>query len=143
MCFPGSLTLPSQTMRTIRPNCVILRLEPNMYCPGTAKRLMIWGWGVVEVHFHIFYIVLFVLYIFLWFLWYKISRVMGGGRLRRPRLINYQFYIKQIIKIYRKTYKKCKNIKKYTKNGRGGVYWLHLGVKTNNCLKQKKDWATL
>ena len=46
---------------------------------------------------------------------------MGGGRLRRPPLINYQFYIKKIIKIYRKTYKKCKNMQKYTKYGRGGV----------------------
>ena len=46
---------------------------------------------------------------------------MDGGRLRRPPLINYQFYIKQIIKIYRKTYKKCKNMQKYTKYGRGAV----------------------
>ena len=35
---------------------------------------------------------------------------MGGGRLRRPPLINYQFYIKTIPKICIKT---CQ---KYTKN---------------------------
>ena len=44
---------------------------------------------------------------------------MGGGRLRRPPLINYQFYIKNIIKIYRKTHKKhlktSKNIQTKTK----------------------------
>ena len=34
----------------------------NLYCPGTAKRLMIWGWGVVEVHFHIFLHILFMFY---------------------------------------------------------------------------------
>ena len=28
---------------------------------------------------------------------YNIDRVMDGGRLRRPPLINYQFYIKKII----------------------------------------------
>ena len=37
---------------------------------------------------------------------------MGGGRLRRPPLINYQFYIKKIIKIYRKTHKKYLKISK-------------------------------
>ena len=37
---------------------------------------------------------------------------MGGGRLRRPPLINYQFYIKKIIKIYGKNIKKCKNMQK-------------------------------
>ena len=32
---------------------------------------------------------------------------MDGGRLRRPPLINYQLlYVKNIIKIYRKTYEK-------------------------------------
>ena len=37
---------------------------------------------------------------------------MDGGRLRRPPLINYQFYIKKIIKIYRKTHKKYLKISK-------------------------------
>ena len=43
---------------------------------------------------------------------YKIDSVMGGGGLRRPLLINYQFYIKQITKI---CIKHIKNIYKYMK----------------------------
>ena len=46
---------------------------------------------------------------------YKLDRVMDGGRLRRPPLINYRFYVKKIIKIYRKTYKTCKKIHKNIK----------------------------
>ena len=41
---------------------------------------------------------------------------MDGGRLRRPPLINYQFYIKKVIKIHGKTCKGYVKIcKKYTK----------------------------
>ena len=41
---------------------------------------------------------------------------MGRERLRRPPLINYQFYIKKVIKIHGKTCKRYVKIcKKYTK----------------------------
>ena len=45
---------------------------------------------------------------------YIIDRPIGGGRLRCPPLINYQFHIKQIIKMRRITHKQyvrvCKNM---------------------------------
>ena len=47
-----------------------------------------------------------------WFFKYKIDRLMGGGRLRRPPLINYQFYIKKIKKYTKKAYKKYANAHK-------------------------------
>ena len=47
---------------------------------------------------------------------------MDGGRLRRPPLINYQFYIKKIIKIYRKTCKKYVKICKNIQNMGGGQF---------------------
>ena len=50
---------------------------------------------------------------YFWIFSYKIDRLMGGGRLRRPPLINYQFYMKKIQKciqkhekIYTNTHKK-------------------------------------
>ena len=46
---------------------------------------------------------------------------MGGGRLRRPPLINYQFYIKKIIKIYRKHVKNVKICKHLQNMGGGGL----------------------
>ena len=46
------------------------------------------------------------LYTFSGFVSYKIDRVMGGGRLRRPPLINYQFYMKQIKKMHAKNVQK-------------------------------------
>ena len=71
-------------------------------------------------------------YIFWWFFWYKIDRVMDGGRLRHHPLINYQFYIKKIIKIYRKTCKKyvsiCKNIQNMQKYAK-----ITLGTSMNFC----------
>ena len=39
---------------------------------------------------------------------------MGGGRLRRPPLINYQIYMKKIQKMYTKTYKTYKNLQEFT-----------------------------
>ena len=48
--------------------------------------------------------------------WYKIDRVMDGGRLRRPPLINYQFYIKKLSKYIEKYIKKYVNIWKNVQN---------------------------
>ena len=40
---------------------------------------------------------------------------MDGGRLRRPPLINYQYYIKKSSKYIGKYVKICKHMQKYTK----------------------------
>ena len=49
------------------------------------------------------------------FLWCKIDRVMDGGRLRRPPLISYQFYIKKITTNTKKHLKIFNDIWKYAK----------------------------
>ena len=63
----------------------------------------------VYVYLHIFCVFLYIFFIFS----YKIDRLMGGGRLRRPPLIKLSILYEENPKIYTKTHKKYANTHKH------------------------------
>ena len=68
------------------------------------------SWGIsTYVYLHIFCV---FVYIF-GFSSYKIDRLMGGGRLRRPPLIKLSILYEENPKIYTKTHKKYANTQKH------------------------------
>ena len=92
---------------------------PGEYCQECKIDQLLHFLHIFMHLFYMFYTFYIFLCVFAYFLCifvyifgfssYTIDRLMGGGRLRRTPLINYQFYMKQIQQIYTKIHKKYAN----------------------------------
>ena len=81
---------------------------PNFFC----LRLFIYFYTFLYMFMCVCIFLCVFLYIFGFFS-YKIDRLMGGGRLRRPPLIKLSILYEENPKIYTKTHKKYANTHKH------------------------------
>ena len=112
---PGIPLRPPGWTQQTSPGVKLIKFRKNPYCPGAGRRLepnffrlrlFIYFYTFLYMFMCVCIFLCVFLYIFGFFS-YKIDRLMGGGRLRRPPLIKLSILYEKIQKYIEKHTKIC------------------------------------